>query len=490
MTASRHVPHQGTQDPGPGGSSAGKPRPGQGEGGEGDLGTDPDLDPAQGAGADPLASEPPGDTELLTALLDGMDVALCAFDADGVVTHWNREAEKILGWNSEEAVGRHGLTGWAVREADAEEVHEQLLGAMTGGHRRVHEFALVTKDGRRVLVRTQSAAVHDAEGEPAGVYWAFSEVHTQIELERSIALSEALLDDAPWGVIIIDADLRPVVVNAVAARCLRTGRESLLGRPLAELLRDGAEELESAVQHVLGEGTPQAPSELWISLREDDTVNRSCWRSSFLRLGSPLGEEPVPLGVAWLFQDVTETKQTEQEASQLRFRNSQLRRASRAAAECEDPMEAATAYLDFALAGFADHALLDLQVGEGRLVRTASTPTGASGPGVPMEPAGIPVRYNEGHPALQALERIGSVRSTVGQLAAAGGERGTWAAERRWPDDTVHGLCTVLRSRGRTLGVLTFLRGAARRHFDRPDAAYAEDVAIRVAAALDLAQHL
>lgn len=51
----------------------------------------------------------------------------------------------------------------------------------------------------------------------------------------------------------------------------------------------------------------------------------------------------------------------------------------------------------------------------------------------------------------------------------------------------MHALCAVLRSRGRTLGVVTFLRGAGRTAFERSDANYAEDVAVRMAAALDLA---
>jgi len=58
---------------------------------------------------------------------------------------------------------------------------------------------------------------------------------------------------------------------------------------------------------------------------------------------------------------------------------------------------------------------------------------------------------------------------------------------RRWPADTVHALCTPLRSGGRTLGVLTFLRGPGRHRFDRADTAYAEDIAARVAVAVDLA---
>lgn len=431
--------------------------------------------------------------DLLAALLDGMDAALCAFDAAGVVTHWNREAERILGWTAAEAVGRHGFAGWAVRTADAEEVQRRLLSAMQAPGRQVHEFALLTKEGGRVLVRTQSAAVPGPGGKPAGVYCAFSEVHTQIDLERSIALSEALFDDASWGVVLVDADLRPAVVNAHAARALGTGRTTLLGRPLGELLAQGVEELESALTHVLAEGAPPAPAEMWVTLRTPEGERRRCWRSGFLRLASPLAEEPVPLGVGWLFQDVTESKQTEQEAALLRFRTNQLHRAARAAAECEDPAEAASVHLDFALAGFADHALIDRVAGEPvpdgegpvRLVRGAATPSGAPGPSLPAERAGLPVRYAEGHPAFQCIERIGAVRTSAG---ATEPERiHEWAAARQWPADSVHALCVVLRSRGRTLGVVTFLRSASRTQFERFDATYAEDVAVRIAAALDLA---
>ncbi|MER6546047.1 PAS domain-containing protein [Streptomyces sp. NPDC001118] len=459
---------------------------------------------------DELGPDDPGESggsDLLAALLDGMDAALCAFDADGVVTHWNREAERILGWTAAEAVGRHGFAGWAVRSADAEEVQSRLMSAMHAQGRQVHEFALVTKDGGRVLVRTQSAAVRGPDGKPAGLYCAFSEVHAQIDLERSIALSEALFEDAAWGVVLIDADLRPAVVNAHAARVLGIGRTSALGRPLGELLAQGVEELEAALTHVLSEGAPPAPAELWVSLRTAEGEKRRCWRSGFVRLASPLAEEPVPLGVGWLFQDVTEAKQTEQEAALLRFRTNQLHRAARAAAECEDPTEAATVHLDFALAGFADHAMIDRVVPapraagredredredrengddtEVRLVRLAATPAGAPGPSLLTGAAGLPLRYETGHPALQCVERAGAVRADAGSIPAE--QAREWALARQWPGDAVHALCAVLRSRGRTLGVVTFLRGSGRHRFERSDSAYAEDVAVRIAAALDLA---
>lgn len=221
---------------------------------------------------DALGPDPIPGSELLTALLDGMDAALCAFDAGGAITHWNREAERILGWSAEEAVGRPGFAGWAVRHADAGEVHGRLMAAMDAPSRQVHEFALLRKDGGRVLVRTQSAGVRGADGKPAGVYCAFSEVHAQIDLERSIALSEALFEDASWGVVLVDVDLRPTVVNAYAARALGGGRTTMLGRPLGELLVQGVEDLEGALQHVLAEGPPPAPADLWVTLRTAEGV--------------------------------------------------------------------------------------------------------------------------------------------------------------------------------------------------------------------------
>ncbi|KIF00932.1 diguanylate cyclase, partial [Streptomyces sp. RSD-27] len=315
--------------------------------------------------------------DLLAALLDGMDAALCAFDSDGVITHWNREAERILGWSAAEAVGRRGFAGWAVRAADADDVQERLMSAQEAPGRQVHEFPLLTKEGGRILVRTQSAGVPGADGKPAGVYCAFSEVHAQIDLERSIALSEALMDDASWGVVLVDVDLRPAVVNAHAARAFGSGRTTLLGRPLGELLSQGVEELEGALQHVLAEGAPPGPVELWVSPRTPEGERRRCWRCGFLRLASPLAEEPVPLGVGWLFQDVTEARQAELDTGQVRFRSNQLYRAGRAAAECADPAEAAAVRLDFALAGFAEHALVDVVAGDGRrLVRSAVSPSG------------------------------------------------------------------------------------------------------------------
>ncbi len=107
---------------------------------------------------DELGPEEPGESggsDLLAALLDGMDAALCAFDADGVVTHWNREAERILGWRAAEAVGRQGVRrlGGAHRRrrggAGPADVGDARAGAAGARVRARHQ-------GRRAGARTDA----------------------------------------------------------------------------------------------------------------------------------------------------------------------------------------------------------------------------------------------------------------------------------------------------------------------------------------------
>jgi PAS domain S-box-containing protein len=434
--------------------------------------------------------EVPG-VDLLAALLDGMDAALCALDATGTVTHWNREAERILGWSAREAVGRHGFDGWAARSADAEEVLARLMCAMTAPGRQVHEFALLRKDGGRVLVRAQTTGVRGADGRPAGVYCAFGETHVQIDLERSLALGEGLLTDAAWGVVLVDADLRPAVLNGHAARAFGAPRAALLGRPLGDLVGQGVDELESALLHVLASGSAPEPADVWVTLRGPHGERRRCWRCGFVRLASPFAEadDPVPLGAGWLFQDVTDARRATQDADRLTLRFARLHRACAAAAECEDPLRAAGALLDAVLTGYADHVLVDRATPDGRLVRILASPSGAAAPGpvAPVASGGIPTRYPAAHPALQVVAHPAPARAEAPGAAApdtsaSGAPR--WAADHRWPADTMRALCLPLRAGGRTLGVLTFLRSGFRPPFCREDTAYAETVAAQVAARL------
>ncbi|MEK8171356.1 PAS domain-containing protein [Streptomyces sp. M19] len=381
-----------------------------------------------------------------------------------------------------------------------------------------------------MLVRTQSSAVPGADGRPAGVYCAFSEVHSQIDLERSLALSDALLEEASWGVVLVDADLRPAAVNGNAARLLRTGRTTALGRPVGELLDQGVEELENALQHVLADGPPPDPVDLWVSLREagdggdgaPGSATTAC-RGRGRPVRAPLLAQRLPpavvaagrgggaagRGVAVPGRDGGQAERTGRVAAAVPRQPALPGGAG--GGRVRGPFEAATLHLDFALAGFADHALLDLVADARR--------TGAAGTGTP----GLRDRFEEGPaPAGAAGPGGGGPGGTSADpcRSAVSGRASrcrTWTATRRRRQPSgrrgagervahgraggggVGGVAQMASGHGaravrgaaqpgRTLGVVTFLRGGGRQPFDNADVVYAEDVAVRVAAALDLAR--
>jgi PAS domain S-box-containing protein len=100
-------------------------------------------------------------------VLDQVDLAVIATDADGVVTTWNARAETVYGWTRDEAVGRHisDLTVPAEGQATAEEV----MAAIQRGESWQGSFRVCRKDGSVFTAYVKDSPIHDADGRLIGV---------------------------------------------------------------------------------------------------------------------------------------------------------------------------------------------------------------------------------------------------------------------------------------------------------------------------------
>ena len=77
-----------------------------------------------------------------------IDYAIITLGPDGTITSWNEGAERIMGWTSEEIVGRHVTTFFVPEDVEAGQAEYEMRVATDQGHAKDERWHLA-KDGRR-----------------------------------------------------------------------------------------------------------------------------------------------------------------------------------------------------------------------------------------------------------------------------------------------------------------------------------------------------
>src|SRR5712671_4645985 len=102
----------------------------------------------------------------LAAIVEFSDDAIVSKDLQGIITSWNRAAERMFGYTEAEAVGR-SITLIVPRERLSDEDH--VLGEIRAG-RAVDHFETVRrrKDGTYLHVSLTVSPIYDAHGTIVG----------------------------------------------------------------------------------------------------------------------------------------------------------------------------------------------------------------------------------------------------------------------------------------------------------------------------------
>ncbi len=105
-----------------------------------------------------------GDEEQHRLIFDTMPDAFVVVDADGMITEWNTQAERIFGWSREEAVGRRASDTIITRPPKyrGEHEHEGRDFPATSGNRGLNrwiERMALHRDGRELPVEVLVAPV-------------------------------------------------------------------------------------------------------------------------------------------------------------------------------------------------------------------------------------------------------------------------------------------------------------------------------------------
>lgn len=127
-------------------------------------------------------------TSLLAAIVGFSHDAIISKTLDGTITSWNRSAERVFGYTSEEAIGQH-ITLIVPWERRSEE--EEILRRLARGERLSHfETVRRRKDGTAFDVSLTISPILDSVGSVTGASNVARDISEHKRIERALRESE------------------------------------------------------------------------------------------------------------------------------------------------------------------------------------------------------------------------------------------------------------------------------------------------------------
>jgi PAS domain S-box-containing protein len=137
-----------------------------------------------------LQLEPKDAKFLLAAIVESSNDAIISKNLDGVITNWNAGAERLFGYTTEEALGKHmSLLACPGRESDMPHIMERVKRGERTDH---YEAWRCTKDQREVTVSLTVSPIRNAAGQIIGASKIARDITAQKQAEEAMRQAEKL----------------------------------------------------------------------------------------------------------------------------------------------------------------------------------------------------------------------------------------------------------------------------------------------------------
>ena len=127
-------------------------------------------------------------TGLLASIVDSSDDAIISKTLEGVITSWNRGAERLFGYTAKEAIGQPISM---IISLDRRDEETRILARIRQGERIEHfDTVRVRKDGTKVEISLSISPVRDAAGKIIGASKIARDITGRKRIERELSESE------------------------------------------------------------------------------------------------------------------------------------------------------------------------------------------------------------------------------------------------------------------------------------------------------------
>ena len=129
----------------------------------------------------------------LAAIVDSSDDAIVSKTLDGVITSWNRAAERLFGYSAAEAIG-HNIVLIVPEDRRGEEA--DVLARLRRGEKIDHfETIRRTKDGRHIPISLTVSPVKDVKGRVIGASKVARDVSERVLAQEALRRAHDQLDE-------------------------------------------------------------------------------------------------------------------------------------------------------------------------------------------------------------------------------------------------------------------------------------------------------
>src|SRR5215211_3054446 len=127
----------------------------------------------------------------LTAIIESADDAIISKTLDGIITSWNKGAERIFGYTADEVIGKPVTI---LIPADHEDEEPRILARLRAGERIEHyETVRVRKDGRRIDISLTVSPIRGPNGKIVGASKIARDITEQRQSRKALDEASARL---------------------------------------------------------------------------------------------------------------------------------------------------------------------------------------------------------------------------------------------------------------------------------------------------------
>jgi PAS domain S-box-containing protein len=240
-----------------------------------------------------------------------MPDAVILVDMSGNVTYVNKAFEKLLGYASEELIGKPALALPTYREAGDKAL---ALGAlkelMESGSSQHIDIGAVNKDGEEIAISFAASVMRDAQGNPRALVSVLRDVTERKRAEKTLKEREenfrVLIDNSLDISVIMNPDQTIRYVSPSVERTLGYDPAELVGRNAIDFLSPEDVDYIARNYETLAQQSDQEAS-VEVRFRHKD----GSWRT-LEGVANNLTDDPTVAGIVVNTRDISERKQAEE----------------------------------------------------------------------------------------------------------------------------------------------------------------------------------